>query len=56
MKLGNGWERKLRRGSASLGLCIIVLVAVLLLNVGMTARLSRDQNIAKRMRNVWFDG
>ena len=37
MKLGNGWERKLRRGSASLGLCIIVLVAVLLLNVGMTA-------------------
>ncbi len=37
MKLGNGWERKLRRGSASLGLCILVLVAVLLLNVGMTA-------------------
>ena len=37
MKLGNGWERKLRHGSASLGLCIIVLVAVLLLNVGMTA-------------------
>ena len=37
MKYGNGWERKLRRGSASLGLCIIVLVAVLLLNVGMTA-------------------
>lgn len=37
MKLGNGWERKLRRGSASLGLCIIVLVAVLLLNIGMTA-------------------
>ena len=37
MKFGNGWERKLRRGSASLGLCIIVLVAVLLLNVGMTA-------------------
>lgn len=37
MKLGNGWERKLRRGSASLGLCIIVIVAVLLLNVGMTA-------------------
>ena len=37
MKLGNGWGRKLRRGSASLGLCIIVLVAVLLLNVGMTA-------------------
>jgi hypothetical protein len=37
MKLGNGWERKLRRGSASLGLCILVLVVVLLLNVGMTA-------------------
>ena len=37
MKFGNGWERKLRHGSASLGLCIIVLVAVLLLNVGMTA-------------------
>ena len=37
MKLGNGWERKLRHGSASLGLCIIVLVAVLLLNIGMTA-------------------
>lgn len=37
MKLGNGWERKLRHGSASLGLCIIVLVAVLLFNVGMTA-------------------
>ena len=37
MKLGNGWERKLRRGSASLGLCVLVLVAVLLLNVGMTA-------------------
>ena len=37
MKLGNGWERKLRRGSASLGLCILVLVAVILLNVGMTA-------------------
>ena len=37
MKLGNGWERKLRHGSASLGLCIIVLVVVLLLNVGMTA-------------------
>ena len=37
MKLGNGWERKLRRGSASLGLCIIVLVAVLLFNIGMTA-------------------
>ena len=37
MKLGNGWERKLRRGSASLGLCILVLVAVLLLNIGMTA-------------------
>ena len=37
MKFGNGWERKLRRGSASLGLCILVLVAVLLLNVGMTA-------------------
>ena len=37
MKFGNGWERKLRRGSASLGLCIIVLVAVLLLNIGMTA-------------------
>ena len=43
MKLGNGWERKLRRGSASLGLCIIVLVAVLLLNVGMTA-LCTSQN------------
>ena len=37
MKLGNGWERKLRHGSASLGLCILVLVAVLLVNVGMTA-------------------
>lgn len=37
MKLGNGWERKLRRGSASLGLCVLVLVAVLLLNIGMTA-------------------
>lgn len=37
MKLGNGWERKLRHGSASLGLCILVLVAVILLNVGMTA-------------------
>ena len=37
MKFGNGWERKLRHGSASLGLCIIVLVAVLLLNIGMTA-------------------
>ena len=37
MKLGNGWERKFRRGSASLGLCVLVLVAVLLLNVGMTA-------------------
>lgn len=42
MKLGNGWERKLRRGSASLGLCIIVLVAVLLLNVGMTALCTRQ--------------
>ena len=37
MKFGNGWERKLRHGSASLGLCILVLVAVILLNVGMTA-------------------
>ena len=37
MKIGNGWERKLRRGSASLGLCVLVLVAVLLLNIGMTA-------------------
>ena len=37
MKLGNGWERKLRHGSASLGLCILVIVAVLLVNVGMTA-------------------
>lgn len=37
MKLGNGWGRKLRHGSASLGLCIIVLVVVLLLNIGMTA-------------------
>ncbi len=37
MKLGNGWERKLRRGSASLGLCALVIVVVLLLNIGMTA-------------------
>ncbi len=37
MKQGNGWERKLRHGSASLGICIAVLVAVILLNVGMTA-------------------
>lgn len=45
MKLGNGWERKLRRGSASLGLCVLVLVAVLLLNIGMTALCSSQ---------VWF--
>ena len=37
MKIGNGWERKLRHGSASMGICILVLVAVLLLNIGATA-------------------
>ncbi len=37
MKIGNGWERKLRHGSASLGICAAVIAAVLLLNVGMTA-------------------
>ena len=37
MNNGNGWERKLRHGSASLGICAAVIAAVLLLNIGMTA-------------------
>ncbi|MBQ9784932.1 MAG: hypothetical protein IJW29_05485 [Clostridia bacterium] len=33
----NGWRKKLRHGSVSLGITVAVLVAVLLLNIGMTA-------------------
>lgn len=32
-----GWKKKLRHGSVSLGITVAVLVAVLLLNIGMTA-------------------
>ncbi|MBQ8310180.1 MAG: Gldg family protein [Clostridia bacterium] len=45
MKIGNGWRRKLFRGSASAGITAIVIAAVLILNIFVTALCSG---------NLWY--